>query len=145
MSNKPNFKGSKPLGSVADDAMPTEEQVQGARARQRVEMRGKLDAMWEPVAGDERYKVFADLVMTNMERGEKCRVQGAELDSTSLVSQRVEAVLNHVLPVGTEERLVFELAWQNMIAGSFDAMEAELRRVNLTRNMQVPNGLILPQ
>lgn len=150
MSNGPRKRPGGPKVAAVPDPEPTEptaEEIESARSRRELGLIAQLDSMWPGYEDREDYLRFRHLVVENMSRQESLGRDGVEMDPVSLAGQRIEFALEKLMPVGTDERLAFEIEWQEKIALSFTEIEGQVQRMKFTHNMgprQSKGGLILP-
>jgi hypothetical protein len=66
------------------------------------------------------------------------------LDPAGLVSARLEALINLVMPPDTLERIQYELSYQRSVEASLDQAFAEQRSHGIRQGTPAQNGLIIP-
>lgn len=97
-----------------------------------------------PLADDPLFAATRKLIHSNMRRQRDLAEAGFNLDTGSLLTHRIEMILNAVLPTDSPERLKFEHEWAQLVSGSLDNAEQAAARQRLAGPPRGGSGLIVP-
>lgn len=110
---------------VTPDQLPAEEEKLKEAAREAGREQAKQ--MWGEMAKHKKFPRLLYLLEQNFERSEANRARGMEFNDLSLLQHRIESAIEFMLPMGTEDRLEYELDWQERISKSLDTMDKEYK------------------
>lgn len=88
----------------------------------------------------EMNKVLSELQATNAQKMEAVQRSGARIDPSSMLFQRISMLTDFLLPMETEDRLRFELTFEQSLAEMLEKIEGEVRKARLLQgaNMASP-------
>ena len=100
-----------------------------------------------PLAHTDEYKQLNAIGRRNGRRMQELAQQGIQLKDDSIAQQRLELLIEFLLPANTHERIQYELLFAQKIERSLDAAEAELNRAKLLGRKPGQQGpsLIVPR
>lgn len=93
------------------------------------------------------FPAYKKLLTENFALSEQTRFAGGGLNDASVIYERIESLIEFLMPVGTQDRLELEIKWQKKIKKSLNIALANALAARQQQQIAVPqqaSRLIIP-